>query len=193
MQAHIISNLKSQMSNPDILVITPEKSIGIDEVRQIQTFLSRKPIQSPHNTVYLKDAHLLTIYAQNALLKILEEPPGNSEIYLVTDQPDMLLPTILSRVQISHITPISRIAPINPTGYNLDSLTTREQALGFLDGVENWIHDSINNSPLRPPLNLRGGSEGALYEIINKTRKYLKANCNIKLCLDYLAINLLSY
>ncbi len=182
MQAFLIYNLQFSIFNkPDVLVITPEKSIGIDEIRTINNFLARKPIQSDKNIVYIKDAHLMTIPAQNAILKILEEPPGNSEIYLVTDQPDLLLPTILSRVQIS-FTPneaVGEVGPISPMGFDLDSLTTREQALDFLDGVEVYLHQN----PLTP-IN---------YQLISNCRKYLKANVNLKLCLDYLAINLLSY
>ena len=86
--------------------------------------------------------------AQNALLKILEEPPGNSEIYLVTDQPNQLLPTILSRVQITLTTPNEakgEVGPINPTGFDLDSLT-REQALAFFDGVEMYPPKSPDSS-----------------------------------------------
>lgn len=158
-------------NSPDILIITPEKSIGIDEIRTINHFLAKKPIQSDKNKVYIKEAHLMTPFAQNALLKILEEPPGNSEIYLVTDQSDMLLPTVLSRCQSlnSSNTPNSQNTPINPVGFNLETLTTREQALAFLDGVELFLHQNPQT-----PIN---------YDQISTCRKYLKANVNLKLCL----------
>lgn len=104
MHAFLISDPRSKISdlgsnNPDVLHVYPDKSIGIAEVRSVQTFLSRKPIQSPVNTVVIHDAELLTIPAQNAFLKTLEEPPANSVIYLVTVSPDNFLPTVLSRVQ----------------------------------------------------------------------------------------------
>ncbi|MDP1743739.1 MAG: hypothetical protein Q8L51_03030 [Candidatus Amesbacteria bacterium] len=178
MQSYIVSNDQCSIINsPDILVITPEKSIGIDEVRLIQHFLAKKPIQSEKNIVYIKDAHLLTIPAQNALLKILEEPPGNSEIYLVTDQPDQLLPTILSRCQIT-FTPRSLgvVGPINPKEFDLNTITTREQALDFLDGVEMYLHQNPQT-----PTN---------YQTISECRKYLKANVNVKLCLDFLCYHI---
>lgn len=169
-----MSNNQCLISNElDTLVITPDKSIGIDEIKNISSFLSRKPL-GDKNRVYLKDAHLMTIPAQNAILKILEEPPGNSEIYLVTDQPDQLLPTVLSRVQILQTTPNTLTAPINPNGYDLETLTTREKALAFLDGVEMYYHQNLNST-----LN---------YELLTKARKYLKANCSIKLCLDFMVL-----
>ncbi|MBI5358518.1 hypothetical protein HZB69_02720 [Candidatus Amesbacteria bacterium] len=181
MHAFLISNFQFSIFNSvDTLVITPEKSIGIDEVKRISSFLSKKPL-GDKNRVYLKDAHLMTVPAQNAILKILEEPPGNSEIYLVTDQPDQLLPTILSRCQ-SLNTPNSQntqITPINPSEFDLNTITTREQALAFLDGVEAYLHANLLST-----IN---------YEQIATCRKYLKANVNIKLCLDYLSADLLSY
>lgn len=206
MHSFIISTFDPPDS-PDTLKILPETSIGIEQIRQIQHFLSKKPIQSSHNTVIIYDAHLLTLPAQNALLKVLEEPPGNSLIYLVTSSPDTLLPTVLSRCEIiSSATPSPTINPeyqklfqelLATTGVGermtlLESQAlTREQALKFLKDVEYLLHQFVNNSPLRPPLNLRGGSEGALYQLITQVRQYLRANCSLKLCLDNLAINLL--
>lgn len=180
----------------DTLHITPETSIGIDEVRQIQFFLSRKPTQSDHNTVVIHQAHLLTQPAQHALLKTLEEPPGNSLIYLVTSTPDSLLPTILSRVQIiksppttystnlTHTTNILKRLQKAGVGERLKILEeqefTRESALAFLDDLEYLLHQQIS-SDLLSTMN---------YELITSTRKYLKANVNLKLCLSNLAINI---
>lgn len=174
MHAYLISNFQFSIFNSvDTLVIVPDKSIGIEEVRQIQMFLSRKPLGNK-NRVYLQSAHLMTLTAQNAILKLLEEPPGNSEIYLVTDQPDQLLPTVLSRVQILQTSPNTQIAPTNPTGFDLETLTTREKALAFLDGVEMYYHQNLNSD--------------IDYERLTTCRKYLKANCNVKLCLDFLSL-----
>jgi len=191
----------------DVLEITPDTSIGIEEVRQIQTFLSRKPLQSENNTVIIHQAEKLTLPAQHALLKTLEEPPGNSQIFLVTSFPDQLLPTILSRVQLSHASayqPIdtstlqkswdlfNRLLSAKGVGEKLkiiDSAAfTRETALDFLDHLEHILHNSII-SP-HPPLKLRGGDEGVLFSLITDTRKYLKANVNLRLALDHFVMNL---
>ena len=183
---------------PDTLHIVPDPSIGIDAVRQIQFFLSRKPIQSDHNTVIIHQAHLLTLPAQHALLKTLEEPPGGSLIYLVTSSPYSLLPTILSRVQIvpspQHLAPSTQdlshatnlLKKLQPAGVGdrlkilEDQEFTRESALAFLDNLEYLLHQQIS-SGLPPTIN---------YELITDTRRYLKANCNLKLCLSHLATNL---
>ena len=74
-------------------------SIGIDEVRVAKTFLYRKPVNSEKRLVIIDNSDLLTPQAQNAILKITEEPPKTGIIILITKNPDTLLPTLRSRVQ----------------------------------------------------------------------------------------------
>ena len=75
------------------------KAIGIESIRQLEHFLSLKvpSSQAINREVLIKNSHLLTIEAQNALLKTLEEPPEGTIIVLTTAQEKALLPTIRSR------------------------------------------------------------------------------------------------
>lgn len=73
---------------------------GIDQVRSIQKSISLKPIRGTNKAVVLYGAQILTVEAQNALLKTLEEPPEDTIIVLTTNKKDLLLPTILSRCTI---------------------------------------------------------------------------------------------
>lgn len=89
----------------DITVIerdtaSKQQSIGIETVKLMQKKLFLKPIKSAIKLLVIEEAHLLTPEAQNALLKILEEPPDNTHIILATETKEALLPTILSRCQI---------------------------------------------------------------------------------------------
>ena len=79
---------------------TNTQSIGIETVKLIQKKLYFKPIKSPYKLLIIEDAQLLTPEAQNALLKVLEEPPANTHIMLGTESIETLLPTIQSRCQI---------------------------------------------------------------------------------------------
>lgn len=194
MHAFVTSQVPKTQNLSDTLEIIPETSVGIEEVRQIQHFLSRKPIQSDHNTIIIHEAHLLTIPAQNALLKTLEEPPGNSQIYLVTEFADQLLPTVLSRVEIQPENKKNTIKPkdLDKAKQLLDKLVTakvgerlklideqafnRETALEFINQLEHLIHADLSLAPLYPK--------------VIETRKYLKANCNVKLSLDHLVLQL---
>lgn len=87
-----------------VLVIRPADSgsISIEVVREVERFLSLKvPGQQAVNRVLIvEDAHSMTIEAQNALLKTLEEPPAGTVILLTASHERALLPTILSRVQL---------------------------------------------------------------------------------------------
>lgn len=194
MHAFLVHQSPNFPDSPDVLKIIPDSSIGIDEIRQIQFFLSRKPIQTDHNTVIIHQAHLLTLPAQHALLKTLEEPPPGTLIYLVTTQPNSLLPTILSRVQIINSSDHPDLPDLSKSKALLEKLQktgvgdrlkileeqefTRESALKFLDDLENLLHQQISTG-LLSTIN---------YELITSTRKYLKANCNLKLCLAHLAL-----
>lgn len=76
-----------------------KESVGIDEIRSLQNFLYQKPVFSPKRTVIIRDAEDLTSEAQNAILKILEEPPPESLIIFIASSYDNLFPTVVSRLQ----------------------------------------------------------------------------------------------
>ncbi|MFC1627425.1 hypothetical protein ACFL18_02655, partial [Patescibacteria group bacterium] len=88
---------------PDTLILQTDTSIGIKDIRQLEAFLSKKPYQKPQKTALIQQAEKLTIPAQNALLKTLEEPPASSQIILLASHQSKLLPTIISRCQHFHL------------------------------------------------------------------------------------------
>lgn len=79
------------------------RGIGIEDIKQLQKKIFLKPIKSKNKAIIIEDAELLTTEAQNALLKVLEEPPDSTIIILVSEIKEALLPTILSRCQIIEI------------------------------------------------------------------------------------------
>ena len=81
---------------------TDKKSSQEIVLKQIKTLTNAVSIASHrghHKVAIIYPAELLNVYAANALLKKLEEPPGNTIFILVSDQLDRVLPTILSRCQ----------------------------------------------------------------------------------------------
>jgi len=197
MHAFLVSSPLQVPSGPDVLEIHPDPSIGIESIRNIQTFLSRKPLQSPGNTVVVHQAHKLTLPAQHAFLKTLEEPPAGSRVYLVTTFADQLLPTIHSRVQIidsgsqntqTDTEPAKELlknfthASLGQKMAYLDSLNAdRDQALALLDSLEHYCHQNISTVDAKS-LN---------YSVLYTVRRDLLANGNVKLCLDQLALDLI--
>jgi DNA polymerase-3 subunit delta' len=76
-----------------------DETSALEEIRTIRFFLSQKPNNSSYRTVIIDNAQKLNRYAQNALLKISEEPQKDSLIILITRDPDLLLQTLSSRFQ----------------------------------------------------------------------------------------------
>lgn len=91
---------KSIEYNPDINIISPvEGNIEIEEIRKAKERLSLKPYHNKIKALIIDDSHLMKSDAQNALLKMLEEPKGDTLIIFITPFREMLLKTIRSRAQ----------------------------------------------------------------------------------------------
>lgn len=84
----------------DCIVIRPrEGAIGIDDAREAAHFLRMKPLRSLRRIAIVLDADFATSEAQNALLKILEEPPPAGLLLFSASDPRALLPALRSRLQ----------------------------------------------------------------------------------------------
>ncbi len=94
---------KKSIESVDQDLYTFEKTVGIPDIRAIQERLYLKPIKSKNKAVIIDAPQGLTTEAQNSLLKILEEPPENTFIMLVTPNKNSLLPTVLSRCKVIEI------------------------------------------------------------------------------------------
>ncbi len=81
------------------------RSIKIEEVRDLQNWLSLKPYEGKVKVFVLNEADRLTPEAQNAMLKSLEEPPPQSVFILLADKKSDLLETVVSRVVEIKVTP----------------------------------------------------------------------------------------
>ena len=96
--------LSSAGSHGDLRWVEPEegkRAIGIDPVRSAAGFLQQTAGYGERKVLVLAPAEAMTTNAANALLKTLEEPPGDAIILLVSDRPDDLPATVRSRCQIS--------------------------------------------------------------------------------------------
>lgn len=85
-------------SVPDYLEISKESSmIVVDDVEPLESFVSLKAYRGKSRVIVIDNAHNLNHISANKLLKLLEEIPPHCVIILVTDSPERLLPTIVSR------------------------------------------------------------------------------------------------
>jgi len=96
-------------NHPDIIYVTHEKpnSIGVDEIRdQLVNDIQIKPYNGKYKIYIVAEAEKMTIQAQNALLKTLEEPPAYGVILLLTRNASVLLDTIRSRCVLLNVKPV---------------------------------------------------------------------------------------
>ncbi len=98
-------------NNPDIRWIVHEKPgvVSVEEIRkQVNSDVQIKPYKNKHKIYVIDEASKMNIAAQNAILKTIEEPPGYVVIILLTDNKEMLLPTILSRCVSVELRPVNK-------------------------------------------------------------------------------------
>jgi len=97
-------------NQPDIIRVVHEKpnTISVDDIRvQINNDVAIKPYSSRYKIYIVNEAEKMTVQAQNAILKTLEEPPEYAVIILLTTNVNSLLPTILSRCVVLNMKPVA--------------------------------------------------------------------------------------
>ena len=97
-------------AHPDVVVLErPEgkASIGVDSVRSVLSEVYIKPVQASYKAVVVHEAHLLTTEAQNAMLKIIEEPPDKVVFFLLCDTVAPILQTVISRSVTVNLRPLT--------------------------------------------------------------------------------------
>ncbi len=91
---------EKEINSLDISLQIYEKAMGIEEVRNIQRTVLLKPFRGKTKAVVIQAYENITTEAQNALLKILEEPPANTLIIISAATRELMLPTIISRCKV---------------------------------------------------------------------------------------------
>lgn len=99
--ANEIANKKQEYI---LTIAAADSSITIEQIRGLKSFFTLKTHSREDKRVALiVDADMMTVEAQNSLLKLLEEPPEQCMLLLTSSHPELLLPTISSRVQTIHL------------------------------------------------------------------------------------------
>jgi DNA polymerase-3 subunit delta' len=101
--------LIARNAHPDISLVEAEQvggTLKIEQVRDLQQTLPLRPYEARYRVAVLRRFHEAQQAAANALLKTLEEPAANVILILTANDPDALLPTIISRCQLFHLRPL---------------------------------------------------------------------------------------
>lgn len=103
-------------NHPDVITVTPGKplspdvkaglaGIPVDEIRYVNGLVGQHTFVGGRRIVIVERAEKMNPPAQNALLKTLEEPPADTVFLLLTESPELLLPTIVSRCRAMKLHP----------------------------------------------------------------------------------------
>lgn len=141
--------------HPHVSRISPtNNTISIEAIRDLQRFLQLKTIGTDiyRRAVLIEHAQGLSIEAQNAYLKLLEEPPTDTVMVITADSPRSLLPTIRSRLQTITVTIPDETAlqPILRTTTKDD--TTTKQAYFLSGGLPGLLCALIQGDETHPML-----------------------------------------
>ncbi|ANZ58480.1 DNA polymerase III subunit delta' [Fructilactobacillus lindneri] len=104
----------SNNEHPDVLVLAPDgQSIKVEQIRLLKREFSKSAVEGNRKVFIIDDADLMTTSASNSLLKFIEEPVGNVNSFLLTDDYHKLLDTIVSRTQLIEFPKVNRVALVN--------------------------------------------------------------------------------
>lgn len=110
----------------DVTTVTVEpdaSQIKISQIRDLRSLIALEPLEGKATVTIIDPADAMTPGAANALLKSLEEPPSTSYFFLITAKSQELLPTIRSRSQTYHFSPLT-LEELRRSGVT-DELTLR--------------------------------------------------------------------
>ncbi len=133
-------------SSLDVSEIDAASHNGVDDARELIERSNLAPAVGRYRVFILDEAHMLTTASQNALLKVIEEPPARALFLLCTTEAHKVLPTIISRCQTFNFKALS-----------LQTIANHLRALAAIESIE--ISDSALTALARTA---RGGLRDAL-------------------------------
>ncbi|OFU52788.1 DNA polymerase III subunit delta' [Aerococcus sp. HMSC10H05] len=96
---------------PDVFHIEPDgNTIKIDQTRDLKERLSMSSLEGDNQIFIIHEAEKMTVNAANSLLKFIEEPHENVFIFLLTNNRDAILSTIVSRCQMIHFPQLNQVS-----------------------------------------------------------------------------------
>lgn len=144
-------------------------SFGVDDVREIVEEINKKPFEGDKKVIIIYDGNKLTVQAQNALLKTIEEPPKGVFIILLCESLELILDTIKSRCQIYKLSPLNKkeirfyLDNINNNDFSEEEINA---AIAYSEGVPGRAEAFLKDSSLKE---LRNILEELLYLIIKSS------------------------
>ena len=149
-----------------VALFAKKTSVRVARARAVIRRANSKPFGSPYNVFMFVDAHAVREEAQNALLKLVEEPPAHCVLIFITPNPDTLLNTIRSRCQRVRFSPLAdeTVEKILVEHYGVlretagvaaalsrgDIRRARDIAADFDAEGRRWVFDLLAGIPVEP-------------------------------------------
>lgn len=182
--------MAEENAHPDIRLITNQlydnskksTDVLVDTVRNMKQEIYIKPYMAARKIYIIPNADTMNVYAQNSILKILEEPPEYCTIILIAENANLFLPTILSRAVLLRFLPIpaEEISLFLQKNFPHLSKTEAEQKAIMSGGslkraielLNNSDADKLRNETVNRVLALTGGKKRSIYDAV----LFLKGN-----------------
>jgi DNA polymerase-3 subunit delta' len=159
-----------------------KKSIGVDEIRSIIEEVSKKPYEGDKKVLIIYESNKMTVQAQNAFLKTIEEPPSGVFIFLLADNGETILDTIKSRCQIHKLNSLHSFEMEQFLNRRFPELSQEERKtlLAFANGIpgrceyfmESEEFKNIRNTTAMLLMDINKLSESGLQSYTNFMLKY---------------------
>lgn len=197
----LASHMESGNTNqPDVLYLEAGEKLGVEQAKKIRGHLSFKPFQAKGRGVVLEDASSLTVEAQNALLKTLEELTEDALFIMGTSNEHNFLPTVLSRCEVVRLQLPKLQAKNNPTsevGYEKDINKLLEANMPerfeyveklkdkqeFLQALVQYFHQTLASHMSSGNVDYMKFTKELL-----EAEKWASSNVNIRAILEYLML-----
>lgn len=167
--ANKIIKPRDGVESVDIVRYYPKaSSFGVDDVRNIIEEVNKKPYEGDKKILILYKCDKMTVQAQNALLKTIEEPPDGVYLILLSDSLENILDTIQSRCQVYKLTPLSKeeILEYIDLKYPEISEQDKQAVIAYCIGIPGKIDRFLGDEGLR---NLRAICTDLFEDIINRS------------------------
>lgn len=179
--SYIAEQLLAESDTQDIHIVRPieKDSITIEQIRELHPLLKQKSSKSQivARVVIVENADKMTVQAQNALLKKLEEPPSGVVIILTASDKTRLLPTIISRLVIVPVKISSRRSVKDEYICSYDEAVIDKAWL--ISGGKLGLMSSLLEEP-----------DHRLFAAIDEAKQIIKSTTFERLCrVDYLVKN----
>lgn len=180
------------INHEDVYFLNDKEKLGVEQVKKIRQFLSIKPYRAKNKWVVLVSAGNLSLDAQNALLKTLEEPSEFAKIVLGVNREDELLPTVRSRCEVVRI---ERPGPgVEDRGFlgeieKLERMSVEER-FGVIEKIEEKEKFLVELTAHFRDRIRYGKKELEFAKALLKALEWREQNVNIRAILEYLMLKM---